>query len=116
MVSQPTRPNEASAQVSISKLVTRMITVLNKYIYQFTNKGSIKQIAIVVIETRQIALVFPSIAGRNLHYDKARIPVEFGTTCVNLMEAQGGKGSSSSNRKERRRRFRAGARAPRFKK
>ena len=36
-----------------------MITVLNKYIYQFTNKGSIKQIAIVVIETRQIALVFP---------------------------------------------------------
>ena len=44
-----------------------MITVLNKYIYQFTKKGSIKQIAIVVIETRQIALVFPSIAGRNLH-------------------------------------------------
>ena len=59
--------NETSAQVSISKLATRMITVLNKYIYQFTNKGSIKQIAIVVIETGQIALVLPSIAGRNLH-------------------------------------------------
>ena len=54
--------------------------------------------------------------GGGMEEGQARIPVEFGTTCVNLMEAQGGKGSSSSNRKDRRRRFRAGARAPRFKK